>query len=148
MTIVGAFGLARKLATVRVTNVKIEDPADAANLLMNEFRHAKQESFIGIYLDSKNRVLSIKRLFKGTLDASIASPREVFGEALSFGALRVICAHNHPSGDSTPTSVDIEMTKILLEAGRVLDVDFLDHIIIGDGCFTSLRKTGLVEWDN
>ena len=118
----------------------IHSPEDVARYVMDEMRLLTQEHFVGIYLNTKNHVVSKQTLFIGSLNASIVHPREVFKEALRRSAAAVICVHNHPSGDPTPSREDIEVTQRLAECGKLLGIDLLDHIIIGDNAFKSLKE--------
>ncbi|ERN52667.1 DNA repair protein RadC [Alkalihalophilus marmarensis] len=120
----------------------IRSPEDVSNFVMEDMRFLTQEHFIALYLNTKNRVIHRHTLFIGSLNASIVHPREVFKEALRRSAASIICLHNHPSGDPTPSLEDIEVTKRLNEAGKVLGVELLDHVIIGDRKFISLKEQG------
>ncbi len=120
----------------------IRSPEDGANYMMNDMRFLTQEHFICLYLNTKNQVLHKKTIFIGSLNASIVHPREVYKEALRRSAASVICLHNHPSGDPTPSREDIEVTKRLAESGRIIGIDLLDHLIIGENKFVSLKEKG------
>ncbi|SDB81535.1 RadC family protein [Shouchella lonarensis] len=122
----------------------ISTPDDAAHIMMEELRELKQEHFVALYLNSKNHVMKKQTLFVGSLNASIVHPREVFKEALRYSSAAVICLHNHPSGDPEPSREDVYATERLSDAGRLLGIPLLDHIIIGDGCFVSLKERGLL----
>ncbi|MBL8048363.1 MAG: DNA repair protein RadC [Chthonomonas sp.] len=98
------------------------------------------EHFCALYLDSKGGVISRKTIHIGTLNMSLVGVREVYREAVRESACTVIVAHNHPSGDPTPSPEDIEVTRLLLEAGRLLDIELRDHIIVGRGKWVSLRR--------
>ncbi len=95
-----------------------------------------------MYLNTKNQVLHKKTVFIGSLNASIVHPREVYKEALRRSAASIICIHNHPSGDPSPSREDIEVTKRLNECGKILGIDLLDHLIIGENKFVSLKEKG------
>ncbi|MFD2705169.1 RadC family protein [Salibacterium lacus] len=122
----------------------IRSPEDVSGLVMEEMRFLTQEHFVILCLNTKNQVIHRQTLFIGSLNSSIVHPREVFKEALRRSAAAVICIHNHPSGDPGPSREDIDVTKRLIEAGRILGIDVLDHIIIGDRRFTSLKEQGSV----
>lgn len=122
----------------------IGDPSDAANLVMSDLRYLKKETLKSLLLDNKNRVIGIKTVSIGDLTQSIAHPREVYKDAVVASAASVILAHNHPSGDPTPSHDDIVITKRLMQAGDILGIELLDHLIIGDGSFVSLQQRGLV----
>lgn len=120
----------------------IRYPRDVATLLMPEMSQLTQEHFICLFLNTKNHVTGKETIFVGSLDASIVHPREVFKEAIRRSSASVICVHNHPSGDPTPSREDIAVTKTLQEAGELIGITVLDHVIIGDGRFTSLKEQG------
>lgn len=96
-------------------------------------------------LNAKNNIISIEDIFKGSIDTSIAEPKEIFREALKYPTSAIILAHNHPTGDTTPSIEDIYVTKRIVEAGKILGIRILDHIIIGDNNFFSLKQNGLIE---
>ncbi|WP_053368944.1 RadC family protein [Bacillus sp. FJAT-27245] len=120
----------------------IRSPEDGANYVMNEMRFLSQEHFVCLYLNTKNQVLHKQTIFIGSLNASIVHPREVFKEAFRRSAASIICLHNHPSGDPTPSREDIEVTKRLSECGKIIGIDLLDHLIIGENKFVSLKEKG------
>ncbi|WP_091586857.1 RadC family protein [Alteribacillus bidgolensis] len=120
----------------------IHSPEDVADYVMEEMRFLTQEHFVILCLNTKNQVIHRQTLFIGSLNTSIVHPRELFKEALRRSAASVICLHNHPSGDPSPSSEDIEVTSRLTECGRILGIDVLDHVIIGDRKFTSLKEKG------
>lgn len=122
----------------------IRSPEDGAKYVMEDMRFLSQEHFIAIYLNTKNQVIHRKTIFIGSLNASIVHPREVFKEAIKRSAASIICAHNHPSGDPTPSREDIDVTKRLAECGRIIGIELLDHLIIGDQKFVSLKEKGYV----
>ncbi len=132
----------------RISNLTYDDryvirtPEDGANYVMNDMRFLAQEHFVCLYLNTKNQVLHKKTVFIGSLNASIVHPREVFKEALRRSAASVICFHNHPSGDPAPSREDIEVTKRLVESGKILGIELLDHVIIGENKFVSLKEKG------
>lgn len=109
------------------------------------FYISRQENFIIVLLNAKNNIISIEDIFKGSIDTSIAEPKEIFREALKYPTSAIILAHNHPSGDTTPSIEDIYVTKRIVEAGKILGIRILDHIIIGDNNFFSLKQNGLIE---
>jgi len=120
----------------------IRTPEDGANYVMDELRFLRQEHFVCLYLNTKNQVIHKQTVFIGSLNSSIVHPREVFREALRRSAASIICFHNHPSGDPTPSREDIEVTKRLSECGKLLGIQVLDHIIIGDKRYVSLKEKG------
>ena len=119
----------------------IRSPEDAASIL-DEMKHLSQEHFVALYLNTKNVVIGKKTVFIGSLNASIVHPREVFHEGIMRSAASIIVAHNHPSGDPTASREDVEVTKRLIDCGKTLGVEVLDHVIIGFNKFTSLKEVG------
>ena len=105
-------------------------------------KHLTQEHFVVLFLDTKSFVVSKKTIFIGSLNKAIVHPREVFKEAIKRSSASVICAHNHPSGDPTPSEQDIGLTHRLYEAGELIGIKLLDHLIIGDDQFVSLKEKG------
>lgn len=122
----------------------IRSPEDVANYMMEEMRHLTQEHFVCLYLNTKNHVMHKQTIFIGSLNASIVHPREVFKEAFRYSAASVVCLHNHPSGDASPSHEDMEVTKRLVQCGKMLGIDVLDHVIIGDQKFCSLKEKGYI----
>lgn len=120
----------------------IRSPEDCANYCMDEMRFLSQEHFVCLYLNTKNQVLHKQTIFIGSLNASIVHPREVYKEAFRRSAASIICLHNHPSGDPQPSREDIEVTKRLVECGKIIGIELLDHVIIGDQKFISLKEKG------
>lgn len=125
-------------------NQVIQSPRDAADLLMEQLRYLQKEHFVCLFLNTKNHVIAQETLSMGSLNASIVHPREVFRAAIKCSSASIICAHNHPSGDPTPSPEDIKITRRLLEAGEIVGIDVLDHIVIGDGKFVSLKEQGFI----
>ncbi|GAF64074.1 DNA repair protein RadC [Bacillus sp. TS-2] len=123
----------------------IRSPEDVSNYVMEDLRFLKQEHFIALYLNTKNQVIHRQTLFIGSLNASIVHPREVFKEALKRSSASIICLHNHPSGDPTPSREDIEVTVRLSQAGQLLGIELLDHVIIGDRQYISLKEQGHIK---
>lgn len=105
---------------------------------------AKQEHLVGIYLDTKNQVVLQKNLFKGTLNSATVHPREIFKEAVKCSAARFMVVHNHPSGNVTPSKNDLALTKRLLGCGEMLGITLLDHIIVGDTSYLSMREEEII----
>lgn len=146
--------LAKRLIDEGVsTSTAIRTPEDAAGLLREKARTLSKEVFWVIMLDAKNRLKGPPvEVSQGLLDASLVHPREVFKKAILSTSAAVVLAHNHPSGDPTPSAEDIRITRQLVEAGKIIDIRVLDHIILGNpearqqGGFTSMREAGLVEF--
>jgi len=132
----------RTLMRSRLERVQILSSRDAAELLVPQFGSRPVEQFGVVLLDTKHRVLRTSLLSVGTLDASIVHPREVFREAASGGAAAIIVFHNHPSGDPRPSPEDVALTRRLIRAGEMMGIDVLDHVIIAENRFHSLRDAG------
>lgn len=138
------FELGKRLAAyTEDARPAIRKPEDVEELI-SEMRYLKKEYFKGLYLNAKNEVLGAETISIGGLDSNIASPREVFGAALSHSATAIVLAHNHPSGDPAPSIEDVEITEKMMDAGRLMGIQLLDHVIVGDGRFFSFKKEGLI----
>lgn len=122
---------------------QITSPADAANLIMLDMSLLEQEELWILLLDTKNHVLDVIRLYQGSVNTSLIRIAEVFREAIKRNCVAIIVAHNHPSGDPTPSPEDVRITRQIHEAGKLLDIDLLDHLIIGHQRFVSLKERGL-----
>ncbi|AZK48971.1 RadC family protein [Paenibacillus lentus] len=137
--------LGQRLAKARLPEAQvIRSPRDAADILMEQLRYLQKEHFVCLFLNTKNHIIAQETLSIGSLNSSIVHPREVFRAAIKCSSASVVCAHNHPSGDPTPSPEDIRMTERLCEAGEIVGIDVLDHIVIGDGEFISLKEQGLM----
>ena len=121
----------------------IRSPADAAQMLMTEMGHLEQEHFVELLLDTRNRVVARVTLYIGSLNASIIRAGEVFREPIRRQSAAIIVAHNHPSGDPSPSPEDASVSHTLVEAGKLLDIEVLDHLVIGRQRFVSMRERGL-----
>lgn len=119
-------------------------PVTIAEYYMEEMRHQKQEHMKLLMLDTKSKLLGESNISKGTVNASLVSPRELFIEALDCGAVSIILLHNHPSGDPTPSQADILFTKRVKEAGELIGISLLDHIIIGNNCYISFAEQNMI----
>ena len=122
---------------------QITSPADAANLVQVEMSVLEQEEVRVITLDTRNRVLSVQTVYVGSLNTSLVRMAELFRDAVKQNAAAIIVVHNHPSGDPTPSPEDVHLTEMLVEASKIMDVEVLDHLIIGQGRFVSLKERGL-----
>ncbi len=162
--IVAAFELGKRLARFHADRDKITSPSDVADLMMSKMRYLQKEIVCVLCLDTKGGVTTKglsgdaealetitwgKRLgettvFEGTLNASVFHPREIFRFAIEESANSIVLAHNHPSGDPQPSQEDIRATKQLIEAGNQIGIKVLDHIVIGDGIFVSLKEEGFI----
>ena len=120
-------------------------PEDAADYAMPRFRYEDREHFAVILLNVKNHILSMPVISVGSLTASVVHPREVFKAAIQQAAASIILVHNHPSGDPTPSKEDIEVTARMVQVGRVMDIPVLDHIILGNDNYISLKEKGVIK---
>lgn len=122
---------------------KIKSPADAASLLMQEMMLLEQEHLKVIILDTQNHVLKIHTAYIGSLNTAVVRVGELFREAIRLNAAAIIVAHNHPSSDPSPSAEDIYVTRQIVEAGKLLNIDCLDHVVIGANRWVSLKERGL-----
>jgi DNA repair protein RadC len=122
---------------------QIKSPGDIADLLLLEMSHLDQEQLRTVLLDAKNRIQAISTVYIGSLNTSMVRVGEIFKEAVRRNSSALIVVHNHPSGDATPSPEDVLVTREIVQAGKLLDVDVLDHLIIGHGVWVSLRERGL-----
>jgi DNA repair protein RadC len=133
----------RLLASTPEERPKVTTPADAANLLMSEMMFLEQEELRVVLLDTRNQVLASPTIYRGSLNTSVIRIGELFKAAIRSNAAAVIIAHNHPSGDPAPSPEDVNVTREIVKAGKLLNIDVLDHIIIGRQKFVSLKERGL-----
>ena len=127
-----------------LSKIKINEPSTIANLYMDEMRYLQKEHFRVVLLDTKNQIIVTEEISIGTLNASIVHPRDVFRAAIKRNANSIILIHNHPSGDPTPSNEDINITIRLLEAGNLIGIKVLDHIIIGDNKYISFKEKNII----
>lgn len=140
-----AFELANRLEGYSEVGERplVKTPEDVAGVVGRRLREKKKEHFLALLLDSRNRLIKVSEVSIGSLDTSIVHPREVFKEALSVSAASVIFVHNHPSGDLTPSEDDIKLSKRLAQAGEIMGIDVLDHIIVAGKNSLSLKRQGM-----
>lgn len=144
-TILAAVELGRRLSQKAAEKVEIvHGPEDVAHYAMPRFRFEQREHFAVMLLNTKNHILGLTDVSVGSLSASIVHPREVFQTALRYAAAAMILIHNHPSGDPSPSREDINVTQRLVKAGKIMDIPVLDHIILGDNRFVSIKEKGLL----
>ena len=117
-------------------------PQAIAEYVMEDMRFLPQEQLRAVYLSTKNQLIAVRTLTIGTINSSLAKSREVFRFAIQYNAAAVVLVHNHPSGDPAPSSDDIAVTRQIAQAGHIMEIPVLDHIIIGDGTFSSLCELG------
>lgn len=135
--------LGRRLArTAPEDKHTVRSPQDVSALLMEDMRYLRKEHFVCLFLNTKNHVIGQETLSMGSLNATVVHPREIFRAAIQRSSASIICVHNHPSGDPTPSPEDIQLTARLSEAGEIVGIDVLDHIILGDRQYISLKEKG------
>lgn len=133
----------RLMASAPEERPRVTSPADAANLLMSEMMFLEQEHLRLILLDTRNRVLGTPTIYVGSLNTSVIRIGELFRAAIKANAAAFIVAHNHPSGDPSPSPEDVNVTRQIVAAGKLLDIDLLDHVVIGHQRYVSLKERGL-----
>lgn len=133
-----------KVKSMLVENKQISSPDDVFRIVNKYLDGADREHLVLLTLDTKNKITSINTVSIGSINTSIVHPREVFKTAILSNASSVILSHNHPSGDVTPSKEDVDITKIIKECGRILGIELLDHVIIGDDKYSSLKEKGIV----
>ena len=137
-----ALELGRRALAASEPGAVVESPADAAALLLPHFQGRDREHFGVLILDARNRLVARRTVAIGSLNASLVHPREVFRPAIVLRAARLVLFHNHPSGDPTPSPEDVALTRRLVDLGRTMGIEVLDHVVLGDGRFQSLRDGG------
>ena len=140
-----AFELASRLESYQSTEKRetVKTPEDVVALVRSRLKGKKKEYFLALLLDTRNQLIRVAEISVGSLDSSIVHPREVFKEAVAASAASAIFAHNHPSGDPEASEDDLNLTKRLAEAGEIMGIDVLDHVIIGEEKYLSLKREGL-----
>ena len=143
-SIVAAMELSKRMISDHqgAVKVRIRDSRQVADILTEEMMYEKRELFMTLNLNSRLQVESKSVISIGSLDSAPVHPREVFGPAVRRGAAAVVVAHSHPSGDPTPSPQDIDVTRRLIRASEILGIRLLDHVIVGNGCFTSMKSEG------
>ena len=134
----------RMAATLRPTALSLNSPQEVAGFLMEEMRYYHKEYFKIILLNTKNQIISLEDISVGSLNSSIVHPREIFHVSIKKSAASIILVHNHPSGDPHPSREDLEVTTRVAEAGKILGINVLDHLIIGEGKYFSLKEKGFL----
>jgi len=139
-----AFEIGRRLVQLQPTErPQVRSPADLANLLMSSMNTLEQEQLNVVLLNTKNRVMGNKEVCCGSLNSATIRVAEIYREPIRQNAAAIILVHNHPSGDPSPSPEDVRLTAAAREAGELLDIELLDHLIIGRQAFVSLRERGL-----
>lgn len=143
--ILAAFELGRRIATKPAADrIVINSYSDVADLFMEKMRYYQEEHFHAVLVNAHGGVISTEEIAIGDIMSMVIHPREVFAMAVRKSAAGIILAHNHPSGDCTPSADDVSTTKRLIEAGKIVGIRVLDHIVIGDGTFTSMKDKNLI----
>ena len=137
--------LSKRMASAAARpRLSFNDPVTIARYYMEHLRHEEQEMLIVMLLDGRNHLFGEQTISKGTVGATLITPREVFVEALKFHAVSLILVHNHPSGDPSPSECDVEITERIYRSGELIGVKLLDHIVIGDQKYVSFREQGML----
>ena len=145
-TVLAALEIGRRIASAGVQEkVSLNSPASCAEYLMTRLRYARQEMFYVLLLDSKNMLMEMKLVSSGILNQVPVHPREVFAPAILGRATKILVAHNHPSGDPKPSRDDDSLTEILFKSGKILGIELVDHIVIGDGIYYSYLEQGFFK---
>lgn len=144
MQLFAGIELSKRIVETRVQQVTIHAPEDLVSWLQLRYGHEQQEHFIVIFLDAHNHILHHQTLFLGTLNASTVHPREIYKEALRCSAGSIICVHNHPSGEVTPSQADLQATAQIAQSGEIVGIPLLDHLIIGTKEWFSFRQHALL----
>jgi DNA repair protein RadC len=142
--LLAAFELTKRALDVEDNNLPAINSAKNAMAHLQELRNAKREHFISLYLNARNQLVYKEIISIGTINANLAHPREIFYPAVEHLAVSVIIAHNHPSGDTEPSEDDLEITKRLIEAGKILGIEVIDHIIVTKNGFLSFKEKKLI----
>lgn len=146
ITIAAALELGKRVAIGdSKKRIIIRSSDDIANYMIPRLRYCDREHFYAILLNTKNHIIASPLISIGTLSESLVHPRELFKEAVNHSASSIILVHNHPSGDPSPSREDVMMTRRIIEGGRLLDIQVLDHVIIGDNTYISLREQGYFD---
>ncbi len=145
-TLMAAVELGKRIAASRKSEkYMVDDPDMIADMFMEDLRYEKKEYFKSVILNTKSEIVAVDNVSVGELSSTIVHPREVFSRAVRKSAYGVVFVHNHPSGDPTPSEEDISTTKRLVEGGKILGIEVLDHVIIGDGRYESMRMLDIIR---
>lgn len=144
VTVAAALELGRRMVIEnKGDRPRITAPADMANVLMADMQHLEQEHLVVLAIDSRNHLIKKETVYIGSVGGATVRIGEIFRTAIRLNAVVIGVAHNHPSGDPAPSKADIEVTKLIVEAGKLMDIAVLDHLVIGHGRFVSMRERGL-----
>ncbi len=142
--IIASFELSRRIGSSSDKKIKMKSPQEVASYLIPKLRSLNKEYFGILILDSKNKLKKDVFISVGDLNSSIVHPREIFHEAILELASSIILYHNHPSGEPEPSDIDRQLTSKIVQAGKILSIDVLDHVIVGDGSYFSFKEKGLI----
>jgi DNA repair protein RadC len=143
--LVSCFELSRRLSLFHAEKKSIISSSDdIASVLIPRMSILEKETFIAVYLNTRRQIIKQETIFIGTLNESVVHAREIFKKAIEVGAAAIIVAHNHPSGDPTPSDADISVTKELIQSGEIIGISIIDHIIIGDNSYWSLKENNVI----
>ncbi|MBC7088394.1 MAG: DNA repair protein RadC [Tissierellales bacterium] len=143
--IIAAIEIGKRIKKINpYENIRISEPYQIAKILIDQMKFLTKEYFNIVLLDTKNQIISIENISVGSLNSSIVHPREVFKEALKKSSNSIILAHNHPSGDTTPSNEDIAITNRLIQSGEILGIKVIDHIIIGNENYLSMKEKNYI----
>ena len=143
-TLLAAFELSKRALEVNDTNLPVINTAKDAVAQLTDMRDLKKEHFVVLYLNAKNQLVHKETISMGTLNANLVHPREIFEPALKHSAAQIIAAHNHPSGDPKPSEDDMELTKRLTEAGKMMGIEIMDHVIVSKNSHFSFKEEKLL----
>ena len=144
--LMAVFELGRRVTRDRILQkTKVEHPGDIVQWLNQEIGFEQQEHFMVLFLNQKNEIMNYKVLFVGTLTQANVHPREIFKEAMQQGCAKIICVHNHPSGDPTPSKADIDLTRVIQHTGEMIAIPLVDHIIVAANSYISFRQKRLID---
>lgn len=140
-----AIELGKRLANEnRIKHGTVVSSIQLGEELVLEMRDLDQEHLVVLYLNTKNQIIKKKTIFIGSINQSVAHPREIFKYAVKYSSARIIITHNHPSGDPEPSIPDIQFTQRIIECGELMGIDVIDHLVIGEKGYTSLKERGLI----
>ncbi len=142
--IMALFELCKRFEQYRKPVTKISQPEDIVSIFSPKIRNATQEQVFAVFLDSKNNIIASKLIFIGTVNEAVIHPREIFKEAIKHSSVSIVLIHNHPSGNPEPSKEDIKITEVIEQAGKLINIPIIDHIIIGNPGFFSFKKNNLL----
>lgn len=142
ITLLAAIELGIRSTYKEDKNIKLNRPENIYEFFKNKLIHLKQENLMAIFLDNKNKLISYKTIFIGTINMSVSHPREIFKEAMKNSSVYIILVHNHPSGDPTPSVADLKFTNQVYKTSKIIGIPLLDHIIIGNNKYYSFYDNG------